>query len=564
MPNDGCYRAALEVPGAGTEEPAVAYVWNLATDTLAWGPTLADAIPFADDEAFATGLGYAGFLAPDSTSSRYEAIVAGNGCDTGGGVAFQVTYGLTPDARTAGTTTWIEDKGRWFADANGRPGLVQGSVRSITERYEAERLLASAAQRDPATGAYTNGYFREHIERHLLANAQKRTSFAILLVEVSAVKHGARTDAGPLQDQLTAAVIALVGQQMRTNEIMGRDGESRFALLLENCSGEQMAAAAARLVAAVEGGLSPTAKPMAKMRLGGVVAPLHGRTAADLLQHAAEALEVGAPDGTASFVPYDPGRPWRTERRMSSMADEIVAALNDRRVVLALQPVVDAATRQTIFCEGLVRVRQADGTLLMPDLLVPAAESAGIVALLDRRVVDLAFAHLAADPCLALSINASVTSLHDPSWQEHCRAACRLDRNAARRLTVEVTETCAVADLDATRTVLLALKQMGVTIAIDDFGSGHSSFRNLRSLPIDYLKIDGAFVRDLAHSVDAQFFVRTLVDLANNLQIPTVAEWVEDEATAQMLAASGITLLQGHLFGRAEVPREAEPMAALA
>ena len=90
-------------------------------------------------------------------------------------------------------------------------------------------------------------------------------------------------------------------------------------------------------------------------------------------------------------------------------------------------------------------------------------------------------------------------------------------------------------------------------MAIDDFGSGHSSFRNLRQLPVDYLKIDGAFAQNLASSADDRFFTRALLDLARNLGIPTVAEWVEDEATALLLTNWGVDYLQGHLFGRAEI-----------
>lgn len=542
------------------------YSWDLATDALTWGATLPGVIGFADDEAFATGLGYAGFIAPDSTSSRYEAIVVGGGCDTGGGVAFQVVYGLTPDARGGAAAIWIEDTGRWFADANGRPGLVQGSVRCITQRYEAERQLARVAQRDPLTGAFNRGAFLDHVERHLILSAQKRASFAILLAEIAVTGKGRRLEPGAALDEAVAAVVACIRQQMRTNEAIGRHDAGRFALLLESCNGEQMAAAAERLMTAVGERVRGMVEGIeVAVHVGGAVAPLHGRCAADLMEHAQDALAAALQEAHPGFVAFDPGRPRQgTQPKPSRMADAIVAALNDGRVALALQPIVDAATRQPIFYEALVRIRQLDGTLLMPGVVVPAAEAAGLVALLDRRVVDLAFACLKADAGLALSINASVISLHDPQWQAHCRAACTLDPQAASRLTIEVTETCAVDDLDATRAVLLALKQAGVKIAMDDFGSGHSSFRILRSLPIDYLKIDGIFARDLAHSADDQFFIRTLVDLARNLQIPTVAEWVEDEATAQMLAGWGIGLLQGHLFGRAVLAADASPTAACA
>ena len=225
-------------------------------------------------------------------------------------------------------------------------------------------------------------------------------------------------------------------------------------------------------------------------------------------------------------------------------------------MLLALQPVIHAKTRKVAFHEALLRLRRADGLLLLPDALVPTAERDGLIPLLDRRVIDLAFWQLTADRRMALAINASITSLNDAHWLDHLRASCKLRPDAARRLTVEITETCAIADIEATRIVLAAIKPLGVKIAIDDFGSGHSSFRALRQLPIDYLKIDGAFAQNLAHSVDDRFFIRTLIDLARNLQIPTVAEWVEDEATARILTDWGVEYLQGHLFGRAELAPE--------
>jgi len=228
--------------------------------------------------------------------------------------------------------------------------------------------------------------------------------------------------------------------------------------------------------------------------------------------------------------------------------------------LLALQPVVHASTRAVAFHEALVRIRRLDGALLMPDPLVRNAEKNGFVPLIDRRVIELAFGLLTADRKLVLSINASAASLADTGWFEHLQTACKLRPDAARRLTVEVTETCAIADIETTRTLLTAIRSLGIKIAIDDFGSGHSSFRNLRNLPIDYLKIDGAFAQNLVSSQDDRFFIRTLIDLALNLQIPTVAEWVEDEATAKILTDWGVTYLQGHHFGKAELaPRPLLP-----
>ena len=242
--------------------------------------------------------------------------------------------------------------------------------------------------------------------------------------------------------------------------------------------------------------------------------------------------------------------------------DDVLAALNEGRVLLALQPVVDAKNRKVVFNESLVRIRRDDGTLLLPQTLVPSAERDGIVALLDRRVLDLAFAMLTTDRKLTLSINVSSASLGDTCWLDHLRTASKLRPDAARRLIVEIAETCVIADVDRMHALLAEIKPLGVRVALDDFGAGHSSFKMLRKLPIDLLKIDGAFAQNLTASTDDRFFIRTLIDLARNLRIPTVAEWIEDEATARLLADWGVDFLQGHLFGRAVLPVAAAPARA--
>ncbi len=565
--------AGSDVPPDVPEGGEVVYDWDIASDVIRWAPNLATVLGMAgsdgagwgqseqgmvDRAALGTGIGYAEHVAAESPSSRYEAIVGSGGYDTGGGVAFRAVYGLLPALRTNVAPVWIEDTGRWFADASDRPSRAHGVIRVITERYRAERLRVAVAQRDPATGAFSRAHFIEHVARKLNLATRKASSFAVVVIGLEAGDRPGgdrpaadRAGAPPLDDALMAEVAARLRADMRGQECLARHAATKFAVLFENCTGDQVEAAARRLVGAVAA--APFGSTMLRASAGAVAAPTHGRTPQLLLQFAEEALEAARPTGS-DFVRYDPDLTRSILRPATPHAsDEILAALKEGRIALALQPIVHAGTRAVAFHEALLRLRRVDGTVMMPDAIVPTAEAKGLVPLLDRRVIDLAFWQLTADRRMVLSINASVTSLGDPHWFEHLRASCKLRPDAARRLTVEITETCAIADIEATRTVLAAIKPLGVKIAIDDFGSGHSSFRALRQLPIDYLKIDGAFAQNLAHSPDDRFFIRTLIDLARNLAIPTVAEWVEDDATARILAEWGVSYLQGHLFGRAEL-----------
>ncbi len=232
---------------------------------------------------------------------------------------------------------------------------------------------------------------------------------------------------------------------------------------------------------------------------------------------------------------------------------EIVSALDERRLVLAAQPIVHAATGQLAFYEGLMRINRPDGHVTGPIAVLPVAEQTGLVRLIDQRMLELAAAHLSQEPALRFAINASGATIHAPRWPDSLHAICQTYPNIAARLTIEITETCAMLDMPATCRAIAAMKACGVKVAMDDFGAGNTSFRSLRGLDIDLLKIDGAFVQNLARSPDDRFFVRTLLDLARHLEIPTVAEWVEDEETARILADWGVDYLQGFYFGEARI-----------
>ena len=536
------------------ESGEVVYDWDLASDRITWGAGLAAIVGSAACEQLTTGIGYAEHLAAASPGSRYEAVMAADGYDSGGGVPYKVVYGLQPAKRSSAAPVWIEDAGRWFADAKDRPARAHGTIRVITERYEADLRLA-AAQRDSASGAFSRATFIEHVTRQLAISARRSSVFAVLLISIEPRETSCPADGKAIE---AAVVVTLdrLSAQMRKQELLAQHATNRFAILLERCTAEQVAAVAERFIAVVaehaDADAGSGATLAMRARVGAVIAPLHARTPQALLQFAEEALETAHQPTSPSFVCYDPEAS-RPAVKIAQPSDEIITALNEGRVALALQPIVDAKTRETTLYEALVRIKRADGTMMLPDALVPSAEKNGLVALIDRRVLDLAFAMLTVDRKLALSINAAVDTLHETCWLDHLRVACKLRPDAARRLTIEITETRAVADLEATRKVLASIKPLGVKIAIDDFGSGRSSFRTLRQLPIDYLKIDGAFAQNLANSPDDRFFIRTLIDLARNLQIPTVVQWVEDEATATILTDWGVEYLQGHLFGKAEI-----------
>jgi EAL domain-containing protein (putative c-di-GMP-specific phosphodiesterase class I) len=217
--------------------------------------------------------------------------------------------------------------------------------------------------------------------------------------------------------------------------------------------------------------------------------------------------------------------------------------------------VVETATRKPAFYECLMRIRRADGELVPASAVIPIAEQLGLVRLIDHRVMELLLAEMTAAPGLIASLNVSPDSATDPDWWTALGAHLRSRPGLAQRLIIEITETAAIQDVGETAGFVNRAKDLGCRIAIDDFGAGNTSFRNLRALGVDIVKIDGAFVQNLTRSEDDRAFVRTLVDLARSLGLKTVAEWVQEEQAAAMLAEWGCDYLQGALIARASTER---------
>jgi diguanylate cyclase (GGDEF)-like protein len=545
------------------------YDWDIATDRLTFGPNTAEIPDFAEYAKVASGRAYAEHLAPESPGSRFTAVMSSTERDHGQGVPYKVVYGLVSAINErAGRPkiVWIEDTGRWFGGPDGRPTRAHGLVRVVTDRYEAERQLARQSRYDALTGALNRANFIEHVSALLPESMRKGGCHVILLVGIdnlSVLNEAYGYDVG---DELIAAVADRLRTEMRASDLMARYAGNKFALFLDTCNSEQMSSAAARFLACVEAAPLATnaGKISASVRAGGVVIPQQGRSAQAAFHHAEEALAATRRSGANSFIAYAPSLV-REDGRLSTLhiSDEIVAALNAARITLALQPVVCAKSGATAFYEALARLCDKSGKPVLPANIFPVAEKTGLVRLIDHRMLELVVAELLRDPSRRVAMNVSGATVLDVQWPDRLRAACGVDDNIASRLIVEITETSAIADIEATSRAIAVMQSCGVKVAMDDFGSGHTSFRNLRSLRVDLLKIDGAFIQNLARSKDDRFFVRTLIDLARHLEIQTVAEWVEDAASASILIEWGVDYLQGNYFGEPQSAAAAPRAAAI-
>jgi diguanylate cyclase (GGDEF)-like protein len=541
-----------EIFSAAGEVP---YGWQIDTDELAWGRNVGDVLAVADPAALRSGKDYAQLIDPKSGSSRADTVMRGTSFDRGAGVPYQVQYALRagPDR-----LLWIEDTGRWFAGRDGKPLRAHGVVRVINERHEREERLAYLSRFDALTGEMNRRHMTELLEAAIEDAIKLRSSCGFMLVAVDNLGRINEAYGFDAADEVIAEVARRIRRQMRGKDHLARFSGTKFGIILKNCTPEDMVTAADRLLASVRDEVVQTAAgPVAvTVTIGGVTGPRHARNLKEMLYRAQDALDSAKAKRRGSFYAYRPNLEREAQRRENIRAtEEIIGALNARRISLVYEPIVATASRQPAFYECLMRVQRADGSLIPVLDVVPLAESLGLVRLLDHRVLELALNELVAAPGLKASLNVSAASTADPDWWDALGAMLRAHAGIAERLTVEITETAAIHDIDDTRGFVARVKDLGCRIAIDDFGAGYTSFRNLRKLGVDIVKIDGAFVQNIARSADDRAFVQTLIDLARRLGIKTVAEWVQDEESALMLRDWGCDYIQGRLIGLASSDR---------
>ncbi|MHC2254702.1 diguanylate cyclase (GGDEF)-like protein [Bradyrhizobium embrapense] len=531
------------------------FAWDLASDAMAWSDNAATVFPDIPVAALASGAELAKLIEP-SRSVRTDALGHTGPARGGEGVPYRIEYGVR--AVTSAPVIWIEEIGCWFPGADGRPARAQGVVRINNERHARDEQLLKLSRHDPLTNELNRTYLIASLAETVEECARFRTACAFMLIGID---HLARVNDAfgfDVADAVIAEVAKRIRARLRSGDMLGRFSGNKFGLILRNCTVDDTNVAAERFLAAVRDEVVPTRSGPVSVTasIGAVTIPRHAKSAEEAVNRAQETLDAAKSRRAGSFALWKPNVERDAQRRVNiRVTDEIVTALNERRIVIGFEPVVDARSRQPSFYECLVRMEQDDGRALLAPDIVPVAERLGLIRLVDHRVLELAIAELAAAPGVQLSLNISPDTTMDPDWWATIESLMRAHPGVGERLIVEITETVAIQDIDDVRGFVTRLKNFGSRIAIDDFGAGYTSFRNLRKLGVDIVKIDGAFVQNIVRSADDRAFVQTLIDLARRLEIKTVAEWVQDEEAAAMLREWGCDFIQGRLIGLASPDR---------
>lgn len=527
------------------------YSWNIETDVMTWGLEATQIFGVRDIASLNSGTSFATLIDQASPHSRHAEVFESERRDQGTGVVFATRYLINP---APGLRFWVEDAGRWFANEQGRPRLVHGVCRRVLAPTSEELSLVTKRHFDPTTGALTRADFCNALGDAIQSNAKDSRGLVLMMVAVDDLAALNKTYGYHIGDEIIAALARRLRGLIRRRDVLGRYATNKIGIVLAPSLAEHMDYVANRLASAIRSNpIETSAGPIsASVHIGGVAVPRDAKTAIEALHACEEALNDAKDRQDQSFQAFSSDPDKRNQRSSNrESTDTVLSALNDRRIELAFQPIVHSTTGKVAMYESLVRMITPEGELVGAGAIVPVAERLGFLHLIDHRVMELALETLRNRRDIELTVNVGVDTALHPDWMAAFRAHLGIDSSVASRLVVEITETSLIEDLQAAQKLIDAIKDCGARVAIDDFGAGHTSFRNMRLLPIDILKIDGTFIKNLARSEDDRFFVQTLLQLARHLKIETVAEWVQDEETANLLTSWRVEYLQGDFVGPA-------------
>lgn len=356
-----------------------------------------------------------------------------------------------------------------------------------------------------------------------------------------------------VSETMMQALIEHVGTLLTKNDHIARLQRDQFAIVLASSFPEDTNRLAQRIVTVIQnyGRERFTAASLHVIStVGAVHFPSETSEARDALDKAFIALRSRQEGAYRTYAATR--QEADLSRQHMGLASYLYGAYKENRLRLAWQPVIETASGRVVHYEALLRMIGHGGKITSAGALIPVAEKMGLIDSIDRMVLELVVKELRECPDVRLALNISNLTTDSQVWLEYLQALLEQTPAIASRLIIEITETAAQRDLRRVAYFVAAVQSFGCMVALDDFGSGYTSFRQLKALSVDMIKIDGVFIKDLPHNADNRFFVRTLLDFIRGFGLISVAEFVETGEIAKILMELGVDYMQGYYFGKPE------------
>jgi diguanylate cyclase (GGDEF)-like protein/PAS domain S-box-containing protein len=440
--------------------------------------------------------------------------------------------------------------------------LISTAIRDITDRKAVEAELRRLADHDALTGLPNRRFFEERLGSEVARAGRYGATGTVLLVDVDSLK-GVNDSLGHARgDELLRTVGGLIERRMRKTDVVARIGGDEFAVILPHTSVRAAQDVADTLLSSIRRHAIAAGAHRMRLSVSIGIASFGGAslgggepTGEDVMVAADYALYEAKDAGRGRVVTYQSESAEVAARHPRvAWSRRLRTALDTRRLVAHRQPIMSVATRTSSHFELLVRMLDDDGNPILPGVFLPSAERTGMVRELDRFMISQALGLIAPsrdDSVAAVyEVNLSARSLADPDLGAMISRQIAESGADASRLTFEITENAAIANLEQAARLGHTLRELGCGFTLDDFGSGFASFSCLEPIPFNCLKIDGDLILDIADNPVNRLVVRHIAEIARELGLATVAESVEDPETLEILAAYGIDRVQGHFIGR--------------
>jgi diguanylate cyclase (GGDEF)-like protein/PAS domain S-box-containing protein len=463
-----------------------------------------------------------------------------------------------------------KDGRQWWLDTDARPLLdAQGELRGwvciqadITEQVRireelrrSEREISFLAYHDPLTGLANRLGFRARLDEVLAKAAETQTRCAVMLIDLDRFKHVNDTLGHDIGDKLLAEVARRIRASVRDSDLVARLGGDEFVVVISERRGDIALESIVRKIVGQLGGNVdlPGRVIYTSASVGVAISPHDGTDGSTLLRHADVAMYAAKYQGGDSFRLFDASMVYNVDRL--ALEVDLRGAVERQELVLHYQPRVDATTGRPTGFEALVRWHHPSRGLIAPGLFIPIAEETGLIEPIGQWVLETACADLrkwldAGGDALRLSVNLSPLQLARESLAERIATVLAAARIPAKLLELEITESAAMRSPEVAERHLARLKALGVTLCIDDFGTGHSSLSRLKFLNVDCLKIDRSLVTDCAVDPYDAALCRATIALGRALGLEVVAEGVETQEQWQFLAQEHCNSIQGFLVAR--------------
>lgn len=449
---------------------------------------------------------------------------------------------------------WLHSSLAWNSEND--PAVLSVGL-DVTEYKRVEGHLAWLADHDPLTNLFNRRRFSEELEQVLSWADRYEHPGALLFFDLDRFKYINDTSGHQAGDALLKMVSGMLSRTIRTDDITGRLGGDEFAVILPETKAKGAIEVAKKVLAHLNEAQLTINNRTHKISasIGIALFPEHGTNVHDLLAAADLAMYQAKETGRSAWHLFSNDD--NTRERMHTLVywkEKIEYSHLHDNFLLYVQPLMDVKRKSIDYYEVLLRMRDNDGNVLSPAGFIPAAEQTGLIHAIDHMVLRKAIALAAkinqSGQSATFSINLSAHAFNDPELLPILKRELTYHNVDPRKLMFEITETAALENLPGARGLMVEIKELGCGFVLDDFGVGFSSFYYLRELPVDAVKIDGSFIRNLVQSDDDQILVKALCSVARGFGKKITAEFVENEEIFSIIAEMDIDYAQGYFVGK--------------